>query len=153
MANLPDLWRTGRFSNPFREMARYQERMDKLMNEIMGASTDESLTGFDFSPSCELLEEDKNYLLRVDLPGVKKDQVKVEVDGDRMTIRAERRDEREEKSKRRHLSEISYGSYVRSFTLPQAIDEKKVEAAFQDGVLTVTIPKTEASKAKQISIH
>lgn len=154
MANLPDIWRTGRFANPFREMTRYQERMDRLMNELMGARPEEGALGFDFTPSCEISEEERNYLLKVDLPGVKKENVKVEVDGDRLTIRAERKEEKEEKSKKRYLSEISYGSYVRSFSLPQPIDEKKVEAKFEDGVLMVTVPKTEAaSKAKQISIH
>lgn len=153
MANLPDPWRSNRFTSPFREFSRYQDRMDRLMNELMGARSEEGVTSFDFAPSCEISEEDRNFLLKVDLPGVKKENVKVEVDGDRLTIRAERKEEKEEKSKRRHLSEISYGSYVRSFTLPQAIDEKKVDAKFEDGVLIVTVPKTEATKAKQISIQ
>ncbi|WP_295900993.1 Hsp20/alpha crystallin family protein [uncultured Bdellovibrio sp.] len=156
MANLPDRWRSGRFASPFREFSRYQDRMDRLMNELMGFREEGSPTEFDFSPSCEFSEEEKNYLLKVDLPGVKKENVKVEVDGDRLTIRAERKEEKLDESKeakKRHLSEISYGSYVRSFTLPQPIDEKKVDAKFEDGVLLVNIPKGEASKAKQISVH
>jgi HSP20 family protein len=75
------------------------------------------------------------------------------MDGDRLTIRAERKEEKEENTKKRHLSEIAYGSYLRSFTLPQAIDANKIEAKFDDGVLTVTVPKGQANKAKQISIH
>ncbi|MFM6927799.1 MAG: Hsp20/alpha crystallin family protein [Bdellovibrio sp.] len=153
MANLPDPWRSNRFANPFRELSRYHDRMDRLMNELVGARSEEGAMGLDFAPSCEISEEDRHFLLKVDLPGVKKENVKVEVDGDRLTIRAERKEEKEEKSKRRHLSEISYGSYVRSFTLPQAIDEKKVDAKFEDGVLLVTVPKSEAAKAKQISIQ
>lgn len=154
MANLPDVWRSARFASPFRELSRYQERMDRLMNELLGSRGEEGAMGFDFSPSCEITEEDRSYLLKVDLPGVKKENVKVEVEGDRLTIRADRKEEREEKSKRRHLSEISYGSYVRSFNLPQPIDESKVDARFEDGVLHVSIPKMEgSSKTKQISVH
>lgn len=153
MANLPELWKTGRFGNTFREMARYQERMDKLMNEMISGSGEPSALSLDFSPSCELVEEERNFLLRVDLPGVTKDNVKVEIDADRLTIHAERHEEKETKTRRRHLSEISYGSYVRTFQLPQVIDEKMVKASFTDGVLKITIPKTEATKAKQISIQ
>ncbi len=154
MANLPELWRTTQFMNPMREFSRIQDRMERLMNELTeirgGAG---GTVEFDFAPSCEMSEGDKSYLLKIDLPGVRKEDVNVEAHENRLTIRAERREEKEDKSKRRHISEISYGSYVRSFTLPQTIDEKRVDAKFQDGVLHVTIPKTEESKAKQISIH
>lgn len=153
MANIPDLWKSNRSLNPFREITRIQEDMDRFVKELMGTTGERSLEKFDFAPSCEVSEQDNSYSMKFDLPGIKKDQVKVEVDGDRLTIRAERKEEKEEKNKKRYLSEISYGSYVRSFTLPQAIDEKKVDAKFEDGVLLITVPKAEATKAKQISIH
>lgn len=153
MAQLPDLFTSKRMSNPLREITRLQEEMDRMVNELMGARTEGSLEKFDFSPSCEISEHEKSYEMKFDLPGVKKDQVKVEIDGDRLTVRAERKEEKEEKSKKRHLSEISYGSYMRSFTLPHTIDEKKVDARFEDGVLLVSVPKSESTKAKQISIH
>jgi len=153
MANIPDQWRSNRSMNPFREFSRLQEDMNRIVNEMMGTRSEGGLEKFDFSPSCELTEEETSYQLKFDLPGIKKDQVKVEVDGDRLTVRAERNEEKETKNKKRHLSEISYGSYVRSFTLPQKIDEAKVDAKFEDGVLFVTVPKSEATKAKQISIQ
>nr|BFD58657.1 hypothetical protein CKG001_07640 [Bdellovibrio sp. CKG001] len=153
MVNLPSLWRERSLANPFREMSRHQSRIDRLLNELMELRSGELGEELSLMPSSELIEEDKNYLLKVDLPGIKKEDVKVEVEGDRLTIRAERRSEKEEKSKKRYFSEISYGSCMRSFTLPQAIDEKKVDAKFENGVLSVTIPKTAESKSKQISIH
>lgn len=153
MANLPSFFRQNRIGSPFRELTRIQEDMDRVVNELMGGSTEGALEKFDFAPSCEITEQENSYLMKVDLPGVKKDQVKVEMDGDRLTIRAERKEEKEENTKKRHLSEIAYGSYLRSFTLPQAIDANKIEAKFDDGVLTVTVPKGQANKAKQISIH
>ncbi len=155
MANPLDLWKGSNrwMSSPFREMSRYQESIDRLMNEIMNLRREEGSLGGDFTPSCEVNEDEKNYIMKFDLPGIKKDQVKVEVDNDRLTVRAERKEEREEKTKKKYLSEISYGSYVRTFTLPQTIDEKKVEAKFEDGVLIINVPKSETPKAKQISIH
>ena len=152
MANIPSLWRERSLSNPFREFPRFQDRIDRLMNELMELRGGEG-EGMSLMPSSELIEEDKQYLLKVDLPGIKKEDVKVEVEGERLTIRAERKSEKEEKSKKRYFSEISYGSCMRSFVLPQSIDEKKVDAKFDNGVLTVTIPKGEESKSKQISIH
>lgn len=149
MANLPSMGRGSRLS-------RYQDRMDRFFNELLDLRDEETgLTG-DFAPSCEIIEEDRNFVLKADLPGVKKEDVKVEVMGDRLTIRAERREEKEAKDgkgKLRHISEISYGSYIRSFTLPQPINEKNVDAKFENGVLFVTVPKAEESKAKQISIQ
>ena len=68
-------------------------------------------------------------------------------------IRAERKEEKKSESKKKYLSEMYYGSYARSFTLPGPVDEKKVEAKFENGVLTVTVPKTESLKAKQIPVN
>ncbi|HEX7676016.1 MAG TPA: Hsp20/alpha crystallin family protein [Bdellovibrio sp.] len=153
MANLPTFWKEHFSSNPLSEISSFQKRIDRMMNELMELRGGSSDSLMDFSPSSEITEEEKNYLLKVDLPGVKKEDVKVEVSGDTMTIKAERKTEKEEKGKKRFLSEISYGSYVRSFTLPQAIDEKKVDAKFENGVLQVSIPKIENAMSKQISIH
>lgn len=153
MANLPNLWRDRSLANPFREFGRHQDRIDRLLNELMELRSGTFGEDVNLMPSSELVEEEKNYLLKVDLPGIKKEDVKVEVEGDRLTIRAERRSEKEEKSKKRYFSEISYGSCMRSFALPQSIDEKKVDAKFENGVLSVTIPKTTETKSKQISVH
>ncbi|QDK36459.1 Hsp20/alpha crystallin family protein [Bdellovibrio sp. NC01] len=153
MANLPSLWKEHFSSSPFKEMSNFQNRIDRMMNELLELKGQSPSGTMDFSPSSEITEEENQYLLKVDLPGVKKEDVKVEVSGDTMTIKAERKTEKEEKSKKRFLSEISYGSYIRSFSLPQSIDEKKVDAKFENGVLQITIPKTETSKSKQISVH
>lgn len=155
MANIPSLWRGSRAASPFfREFSRYQDRMDRFMDELLDLRGEEGGPMGDFVPSCEIVEEDRNFILKADLPGVKKEDVKVEVVGDHLTIRAERKEEKNVKEgKRRYVSEISYGSYVRSFTLPQPIDAKNVDARFENGVLFVTVAKAEESKAKQISIQ
>jgi HSP20 family protein len=133
MANSLEKWMGGWGVSPFREFA--------------------GLKSFQFSPSCEISENKSHYLLKFDLPGVPKDQVKVEIDNNTLTVQAERREEEKRENGKKFFSEISYGSYTRSFTLPGPVDEKQVEANFKNGVLTVAIPKTETSNAKQIKIQ
>jgi len=82
-----------------------------------------------------------------------KDQVKVEVNNDQLTVHAERKDEKQSENNKKYLSEVYYGSYTRSFTLPTAMDEKKIDAKFENGILTITVLKTEALKAKQIPVQ
>lgn len=139
--------------SPFRDFSQIQESFDRIFNEFVNWRKTNSMQEFSFSPSCEIAEEGNRYVLSFDLPGVKKEHVKVEADNDQLTIRAERKEEKKEESKKKHLSEVYYGSYVRTFTLPGPIDEKKIDAKFDNGVLTVTIPKTESTKTKQVPVH
>jgi HSP20 family protein len=154
MTNALDLWRSNKWMHPLRAISRQNDPFERMLKDIMTlAPVDDSK--FEFSPTCEITEQDKTFELKFDLPGVKKEHIKVDVDGDLLTIRAERREEKKQESKKKYLSEISYGSYVRSFTLPEAIEEKNVDAKFVDGVLTVTVPKTEfkpEKQAKQIEV-
>lgn len=153
MSNAIERFFDNRSLSPFRDFSQVQESFDRLFNEFMNLKRTNGMQGLSLSPSCEFTEEENNYLLKVDLPGVTKDQVKVEADKDQLTIRAERKEEKKIESKKKYLSEMYYGSYIRSFTLPGPVDEKKVDAKFENGVLTVTIPKTESFKVKQIPVH
>lgn len=139
--------------SPFRDFSQMQESFDRLFNEFMSLKKTNGRQEFGFSPSCDISEEGNNYVLTFDLPGVKKDQVKVEADNDQLTIRAERKEEKSTESKKKYLSEVYYGSYARTFTLPGPINEKKIDAKFDNGVLTIVVPKTESSKTKQIPVH
>jgi len=144
-------WIENKTTNPFREIAKAEEAFDRFLDEISSRKTNGSLTHF--SPTCDIEEEGNRYLLKFDLPGVKKEQVKVEVDGDRLTVTAERRDEKKSETSKKYLSEVSYGSYSRTFTLPGLVEEKSIDAKFENGVLTVSVPKTEPAKAKQIPVQ
>jgi HSP20 family protein len=104
------------------------------------------------SPAVDLAEDDKSYVVTVELPGVKKEDVTVEVHEDVLTIRGEKKSEREEKKDRSHWVERTYGSFSRAFTLPPTAVADSLNARFADGVLTIEIPKKEAAKARQISI-
>jgi HSP20 family protein len=141
-----------RFLSPLRAFSQMEEDMQRWFDEASLLPTG-FYDGVDFIPQCDLKETNKEYVARFDIPGVKKNQLKIEVDGNRLTVRGERKSEKEEKDERRYFAESTYGSFMRSFTLPSKIEEAKVDAHFDAGVLTVKIPKTEASKAKEIEIH
>lgn len=153
MANLLERWMDNRSVSPFRDLTDVQVSFDRLFNEMMKQKHNNGSADFGFTPSCEISEEEGNYTLKFDLPGVKKEQVKVETDKNQLTVRAERKEEKKSESKKKYLNEVYYGSYVRSFTLPSPIDEKKIGAHFENGVLTITVPKGAEAAVKQIPIQ
>jgi HSP20 family protein len=135
--------------------------MDTLFNRLMPRTLgswprfsmdDDGGPKLEWSPSADISETEKEYLVRAELPAVKKEDVKVTVDGGMITIEGERKQRKEEKNERFHRVESVAGSFTRSFTLPDNVDEKNIRCESQDGVLTVHIPKTEIEKRKPIEI-
>jgi len=104
------------------------------------------------SPAVDLAENEASYIVTAELPGVAKDDVTVELHEDVLTIRGEKKSEREETKNRSHWVERSYGAFSRSFTLPPTARAEEMRASFKDGVLRVEIPKKEEVKPRQISI-
>ena len=153
MSNALERWFDNRSLIPSRDFSQIQESFDRLFSDFMNLKKTNGMQSISFSPTCEVAEENNNYVLKFDLPGVTKDQVVVEADKDQLTVRAERKEEKKSETKKKYMSEVYYGSYTRSFTFPGPVDEKKVDAKFENGVLTVTVPKTESQKAKQIAVH
>jgi HSP20 family protein len=139
--------------SPFREFSRLEHKLDRALESMMQPQRWEQKEMAAFSPSCEITEEEDCYTLKFDIPGVKKEDVKVEVANDHLVVSAERREEKSNESKKTHLSEVFYGTYTRSFTLPGPINEKMVDAKFENGILTIIVPKTEVVKTKQIAIQ
>ena len=105
-----------------------------------------------FLPAVDVSEDDNRYVITVEVPGTKKDDVTVEVHDNVLTIRGEKRSEREEEKEHRRWVERSYGTFSRSFTLANNAAGDRVKASFSDGVLTIEVPKEEESKPKVISI-
>ena len=105
-----------------------------------------------WAPAVDVTERDDRYLVTCELAGAKKEDVTIEAHENVLTIRGEKRSERDEKDEKRHYVERSYGSFSRSFTLPSDAALDHVHATFSDGVLTVEIPKHEASKPRTIAI-
>jgi HSP20 family protein len=140
--------------DPFRELEDMSERLNRVFTRpalrTMGGK--EHLTVADWIPTVDISETDGEYLIKAELPEVKKEDVKVTVEDGVLTLQGERRQEKEEKGKRFHRVERSYGSFVRSFTLPESVDEGAVRAEYKDGMLNLHLPKTEKVKPKAIDV-
>ncbi|WP_237213286.1 Hsp20/alpha crystallin family protein [Falsiroseomonas oryziterrae] len=104
-------------------------------------------------PAIDVVEAEKEFRITAELPGLDASNVELAVSGDVLTIKGEKKDEREEKTDNYHLSERRFGSFRRSFQLPRGVNRDRVEASFDKGVLTVTLPKTEEAAAQQRKIE
>lgn len=149
-----DEWRPLARWSPLREMERMQKEMDRLFNGGLMPFTrgEESMTITEWAPSVDIIEDDKEFVVKAELPEVKREDVKVTVDEHVLSIRGERKAEQEEKGRKYHRIERSYGSFERSFTLPETTDPDKISSEFKDGVLTVHLPKNPAAKRKAVEI-
>jgi len=139
--------------DPFRELEDMSERLNRVFSRpSLRNSGKENLTVADWVPTVDISESDGEYLIKAELPEVKKEDVKVTVENGVLTLQGERRQEKEEKSKRFHRVERSYGSFVRSFSLPESVEESSVKADYKDGVLNLHLPKSEKVKPKAIDV-
>lgn len=140
--------------NPHREMHRLQHRIDRMFEDFFSTPFSserfflEPILNEGYTPLCDCDETDTHYLLNFDLPGVKKADVKIDFKDNQLSVSGERKGE----SKSGQGRERFYGSFYRSFTLPSNINADKIEANFENGVLQISIPKTEISSGKQIPI-
>jgi len=105
-----------------------------------------------WTPAVDIAEHDEQYLVEVELPGVNKEDVKITLENNILTIRGEKKQEKETRKESYHRVERSYGSFQRSFTLPTTIKSDKIDAAYKDGILQITLPKAEEAKPKQIEV-
>lgn len=153
--SVPDLWRRDRW-NPFREMSKMQRNMDRILSDVFAEplSSDwgnEERVGF--TPACDFEETDSHFLLSFDLPGISKNDVKIEVLENQVFVSGVRKEEKKEEKPTRYSSERYYGAFQRTFNLPGKINGDKVEANYQDGVLQIAIPKMEIAKGKLVQIE
>lgn len=124
------------------------------MFEDFGRMPKMSIKGQDFVPACEISETDTQYFMSMDLPGLKKEDIKVEIDENTLTVSGERKQEKKEGDETStQYIERYYGTFTRSFALPSAVDAEKVEARYEDGVLKLEIPKSTAAKTRKIEIQ
>ena len=125
--------------------------IDHMFNRFMrGGTIDDGASVW--LPAVDVTEEQDKYILNIELPGVRKDDVKITMVDDVLTIRGEKKQEKETKEKNCLRVERTYGSFQRSFTLPASIHGGKTEASYDNGVLTVTLPKSEEAKPKEIEV-
>lgn len=141
--------------DPFRELDELQSRLSTMFGRApvkKEGDKREALTMAEWAPLVDIVEDEKEYLIKAEVPGITKEDVKVAFHDDVLTISGERKYEKEEKDKKFHRIERAHGSFFRSFTIPEDSDGEKIKAEFKDGVLKVHLPKTEKAKAQQIQI-
>ncbi|HZU98167.1 MAG TPA: Hsp20/alpha crystallin family protein [Planctomycetota bacterium] len=136
--------------DPWKELEEMSSRLNRYFGKKNGE--EESLTVAEWAPAVDVSETEKEFVIKAELPEVKKEDVKVTVEDGILTIQGERKQEKEEKGKKFHRIERSYGSFVRSFTLPDEADATKVAAEVKDGMLNIRLPKTEKPKAKATEV-
>ena len=137
--------------DPWREMEDMLERYNKAVAQPPSGSQEVITTG-DWSPRVDIAETEKEFVIKAEIPEVKKEDVKVTVDNGVLTISGERKQEKEEKGKKFHRVERYYGSFTRSFTLPDNVKENNIKASFKDGMLNLQIQKTDKAKPKAIEV-
>ena len=141
--------------DPLRELDDLQTRLSSLFGRApvrKDGDKQETLRVAEWAPLVDITEDEKEYLIKAELPEVKKEEVKVSVQNDVLSISGERKYEKEEKNKKYHRVERAYGSFARTFTIPEDADADQVSGEFKDGVLTVHLPKSEKTKPKSIEV-
>jgi HSP20 family protein len=131
-----------------------QREINRVFDNFVrgGVQADENFLTSYWTPAVDIAEQENGYLVKMELPGVNKDDVKISLESNILTIKGEKKQEKEEKSKNVHRLERSYGSFQRSFTLPTTVKSDTIDAYFKEGVLTISLPKAEDAKPKQIEV-
>lgn len=148
--NLSSHW-----TNGFAPLSELHREMDRLFDDYRATPATRTWRNaeLDWAPACDVEEEQNHYLITLDIPGVQKDQIKLEVIDNQLTISGERRFEQKNKTEGLWYSERRHGKFTRSFTLPAGVDGDKAEAHYQNGTLRVYVPKAESAKPRQIKIN
>ena len=141
--------------DPFSDLRSLQDEFNRTFNTafpgVLGKFEEGLLTG-KWSPSVDIYEDQNSIKLEADLPGVKPEDFKLSIENYKLTLSGERKFDKEDRGENWHRVERSYGSFTRTFTLPSTVNVEDVKAEFKDGVLSVTLPKREEVKARQIQV-
>src|SRR5438309_9762582 len=140
--------------DPFRECATLQVRMNRLFQEsFRREGREESLTTTSFAPAVDVYEDEHNVTVKIEVPGIDEKDIDVRVENNTLTVHGERKFEKEEKEENYRRVERQYGSFTRTFALPQTVESEKVSATYDQGVLKITLPKKAEAKPKQIKVN
>lgn len=140
--------------NPWKELEEMEKRLTSVFGPSPSGVTDnkEAMSVAQWSPLVDITEDEKEYIVKAEIPEMKKEDIKINVHDDVLAITGERQYEKEEKGKKYHKVERAYGSFMRRFSLPEDADGSKVSAEYKDGILNVHLPKSEKAKPKAIEI-
>jgi HSP20 family protein len=137
--------------DPYRELSTFADRFNRAFGSSAGRERDEESLGA-WMPPVDIAEDRDKITLTAELPGFKEDEVQIQMEGNLLTLRGERKFEEEKKGRNYHRVERSYGQFVRSFTLPNNVDRESIRARFNNGLLEVEMPKREDARPRQIKI-
>ncbi len=141
--------------NPLRDWEEMEKRLSNVIERAIGVPNGEkkeAISVAEWSPVVDITEDEKEYVIKAEIPEMKKEEIKINVHDDVLSVSGERKYEQEEKGKKYHRVERSYGSFMRSFTLPEDADGSKIAAEYRDGVLKLHLPKTDKAKSKAVEI-
>jgi len=139
------------YIRPFFGFRGFRGDLDRVFTEFIGDNTEERLGVF--NPAVDLVDTGESLQVKVELPGVKKEDVQITLKDDVLTIKGEKKVEREEKDENRYYVERSYGSFSRTLTLPTPVKTDEIKAGFEGGILEITLPKDEKVKAREIKVE
>ena len=134
------------------DVVSLQREMNRVFDSFFSGVDEPGLLSGTWVPAVDVAEGEDSYTVKMELPGVNKDEVKITLESNILTIQGEKKAESEVKEKNYHRTERSYGSFQRSFTLPTTVKNDKIDAVYKDGILTISLPKAEESKPKQIEV-
>jgi HSP20 family protein len=137
---------------PFREFPTLQDRINRVFRES-AAGQDDSLTTTSFAPAVDVYEDEHQVTLKIDVPGIDEKDIDVRVEDNTLTVHGERKIDNEEKEENYRRVERQYGSFTRTFNLPQTVNTETVSATYDKGVLKITLPKKAEAKPKQIKVN
>jgi len=141
--------------SPWKELEEMEKRLSTLFGRAPmsgGGEKKEAISVTEWSPLVDITEDDKEYVVKAEIPEMKKEDIKINVHDDVLTVSGERRYEKDEKGKKFHRVERAYGSFMRSFALPEDADGSKISAEYKDGMLKVHLPKSEQAQKKAIEV-
>jgi HSP20 family protein len=139
--------------DPFRELNTLQDRMNRLFRDSFGEGREEALTTTAFAPPVDVYEDEHNVTLKVEVPGIDEKDIDVRIENNTLIVHGERKFEKEEKEENYRRVERQYGSFTRSFTLPNTVDTQNVVANYDKGVLKIKLAKKAEAKPKQIKVN
>ena len=138
--------------DPFREYTTLQDRMNRLFRDSYG-DRDEALTTSTFAPAVDVYEDEHNITLNIEVPGIEEKDIDVRVENNTLTVHGERKFEKEQKEENFRRVERQYGSFTRSFTLPNTVDAESIQANYDKGILKIQLAKKAEAKPKQIKVN
>ena len=142
------------FRSPLADVAVLQNRLNSIFNDFARPDGEQESLGMgNFIPPVDVYEDEHTLALKLEVPGIKQEDLDVRVENQTLTVKGERKFEKNEKEENFHRIERRYGTFARTFTLPQTVDTNAPKASYEHGVLTISLPKKEAAKPKQVKVE